>query len=136
MLDGPTLGVLQTVRCGRIEKKKSFLNAAFGSEGKIQLHDTETIAAALLLFLRRHKSGLLGKTIDLKSAYRQLPLSSEALAMSFIAVKNPETGEVQFFIAVPALRGSSSCPRFHPSQLGAVPLRTDLLVAPLVGVLR
>ena len=76
---------------------QSFLNAAFGSEGKIQLHDTETIAAALLLFLRRHKSGLLGKTIDLKSAYRQLPLSSEALAMSFIAVKNPETGEVQFF---------------------------------------
>ena len=76
---------------------QSFLNSAFGSEGKIQLHDTETIAAALLLFLRRHGSGLLGKTIDLKSAYRQLPLSSEALAMSFIAVKNPETGQVQFF---------------------------------------
>ena len=76
---------------------QSLLNAAFGSEGKIQLHDTETIAAALLLFLRRHKSGLLGKTIDLKSAYRQLPLSSEALEMSFIAVKNPQTGEVQFF---------------------------------------
>ena len=76
---------------------QSFLNAAFGSEGKIQLHDTETIAAALLLFMRRHKSGLLGKTIDLKSAYRQLPLSSEALEMSFIAVKDPKTGEVQFF---------------------------------------
>ena len=45
---------------------QSFLNAACGSEGKIQLHDTETIAAALLLFMRRHKSGLLGKTIDLK----------------------------------------------------------------------
>ncbi|CAE7270489.1 unnamed protein product [Symbiodinium sp. CCMP2592] len=72
---------------------QSFLNAAFGSEGKIQLHDTETIAAALLLFLRRRKSGVQGKTIDLKNAYRQLPLSPEALEMSFIAVKHPETGQ-------------------------------------------
>ncbi|CAE7827510.1 unnamed protein product [Symbiodinium sp. CCMP2592] len=52
---------------------QSFLNAAFGSEGKIQLHDTETIAAALLLFLRRRKSGLQGKTIDLKSARTSWP---------------------------------------------------------------
>ncbi|CAE7461746.1 unnamed protein product [Symbiodinium sp. CCMP2592] len=56
---------------------QSFLNAAFGSA--------------------EVRTGLQGKTIDLKSAYRQLPLSSEALEMSVIAVKNPETGEVQFF---------------------------------------
>ena len=76
---------------------QSFLNACFGSEGKIELHDTETIAAAILLFMRRCDADLVGKTIDLKSAYRQLPLSTEALSMSFIAVKQPQTGEVMLF---------------------------------------
>ena len=71
---------------------QSFLNAAFGSEGKIELHDTETITAAILMFMRRCDADLVGKTIDLKAAYRQLPLSTEALRMSFIAVKQPQTG--------------------------------------------
>ena len=76
---------------------QSFLNAAFGSEGKIELHDTETITAAILMFMRRCDADLVGKTIDLKAAYRQLPLSTEALRMSFIAVKRPQTGEVMLF---------------------------------------
>ena len=76
---------------------QSFLNACFGSEGKIELRDTETITAAILLFMRRCDADLAGKTIDLKSAYRQLPLSTEALSMSFIAVKQPQTGEVMLF---------------------------------------
>ena len=76
---------------------QSFLNTCFGSEGKIELRDTETITAAILLFMRRCDADLVGKTIDLKSAYRQLPLSTEALSMSFIAVKQPQTGEVMLF---------------------------------------
>ena len=38
-----------------------------------------------------------GKTIDLKSAYRQLPLSEGALNKAFIAVKDSATNEVNFF---------------------------------------
>ena len=76
---------------------QSFLNACFGSEGKIQLHDVETITAAILMFMRRSDADLVGKTIDLKSAYRQLPLSTEALRMSFVAVKCPRTGQVMLF---------------------------------------
>ena len=76
---------------------QSFLNACFGSEGKIELHDAETITAAILMFMRRSDADLVGKTIDLKSAYRQLPLSTEALRMSFVAVKCPRTGQVMLF---------------------------------------
>ena len=49
------------------------------------------------MFMRRCDADLVGKTIDLKAAYRQLPLSAEALRMSFIAVKQPQTGEVMLF---------------------------------------
>ena len=76
---------------------QSHINEAFGSMGKIELHDVETIAASAILFLRHAGQGLLGKTIDLKSAYRQLPLSEEALNMAYVAVKDPSSGEVRFF---------------------------------------
>ena len=76
---------------------QSHINEAFGSMGKIELHDIETIAASAILFLRHAGQGLLGKTIDLKSAYRQLPLSEEALNMAYVAVKDPNSGEVRFF---------------------------------------
>ena len=49
------------------------------------------------MFMRRSDEDLVGKTIDLKSAYRQLPLSTEALRMSFVAVKCPRTGQVMLF---------------------------------------
>ncbi|CAE7233631.1 unnamed protein product [Symbiodinium natans] len=76
---------------------QSHINEAFGSMGKIELHDVETIAASAILFLRHAGQGLLGKTIDLKSASRQLPLSEEALNMAYVAVKDPSSGEVRFF---------------------------------------
>ena len=76
---------------------QSLINMAFESHGKVHVHDADVITAALLMFRRLHKGKVFGKTLDLKAAYRQLPLEERALDKAFIAVKCPETGEVVFF---------------------------------------
>ena len=44
------------------------------------------------------KSGeLLGKTYDLKSAYRQVPIKSEHLKFSYFSIYNCELGKVQIY---------------------------------------
>ncbi|CAE7035202.1 unnamed protein product [Symbiodinium natans] len=75
---------------------QSLINMAFESHGKVHVH-ADVITAALLMSRRLHKGKVFGKTLDLKAAYRQLPLEEQALDKAFIAVKCPETGEVVFF---------------------------------------
>ena len=77
--------------------KQSMVNSAYGCNGKIQIQDAEVIAATLVLMRRTFAQPIRGKTIDLKSAYRQLPLSEGALNKAFIAVKEAATNEVNFF---------------------------------------
>ena len=54
MLDGPTLGVLQTVRCGRIEKKASsmpfILSVAMRGTKAQQAHDAFNLMAGNAAF--------------------------------------------------------------------------------------
>ena len=48
--------------------KRSMVNNAYECDGKIQVHDCEVIAAALVLMRRSFKGQICGQTIDLMSA--------------------------------------------------------------------
>ena len=53
--------------------KQSQINAALELYEKVRVHDREVIAAALMIFPKHFEGEVLGMTIDLMSAYPQLP---------------------------------------------------------------
>ena len=66
-------------------------------------HTTDVIASMTLELLKGEARPVLGKTFDLKSAYKQLGLAESALWASYVAVFNPNTrkGEIFQLLAVP-----------------------------------
>ena len=72
-----------------------------GSE-TILPHGVDLVVAALVYRVRKLKrlgkdAQLLARTVDLRKAYKQLPLSDNALRDSYICVFNPGTGEPEIY---------------------------------------
>ena len=72
-----------------------------GSE-TIMPHGVDLVVAALVYRLRCLRrlgkdSHLLARTVALRKAYKQLPLSDNALRDSYICVFNPATGEPEIY---------------------------------------
>ena len=69
---------------------------------KINLHMIDTLGATVRKYFkvcreRGFDSSLLGKTFDLKSAYRQAPICSEHLKFSYFSVYNHCKGEAEIY---------------------------------------
>ncbi len=112
----------------------SGLNSAFSSSNKLQLMDVDVLVALVMCALkavgktehdRLHLSSgevvplkvsqqwgghlnLLGRTLDLESAYKQAAPKPDQLWARFIAVYNPTTGGPSFFSTAALMFGSTA----------------------------
>ena len=96
---------------------ESLANLTSSAEETIEPHSISVIAAGILLRLRGsrkygRKEKLKMKTVDLRKAYKQLPLSEAALHDSYICVLNPDSMQPEIyqtlvlpFGAKPAVQG-------------------------------
>ena len=80
----------------------SLANLTASSCETIAPHGVDTIMAGLLLRLRLsrlrgRRLSLKLRTIDLRKAYKQLPLSLEALGDAFICIHNPDTHQAEVY---------------------------------------
>ena len=113
-------GVLVSRRFGLVQKDKvrmvddlsqSQINSCVTVTEKPQVFSLDVIAALLVWWLRnagRHSqpSQLTGKTFDLKSAYKQLPLSHTAAEWAFLSVWDTDSDSIAYFKALVAPFGS------------------------------
>ena len=81
----------------------SFINMTVQTNETPRPHTTDVAASLALGFLERFAGPVLGKTFDLKSAYRQLGISEDSLPFSYIVCFNPRTRQPEVFqmLAVP-----------------------------------
>ena len=71
-------------------------------------HSVDFIAAMLLEVLKHSKGiQLMGRSFDLKSAYKQLAISKASLSCAFVAVYNPRTGRAELFQLLAAPFGAT-----------------------------
>ena len=81
----------------------SLVNKAITTNEKAQVHTLDVMSAALSTWMKLSSQtqggccSLVGKTYDLNSAYRQLPLSPEMERFSHIAAWCPESGRAEAF---------------------------------------
>ena len=80
----------------------SGVNDSCSTFNKIDLHVVDTFSSLVKKYFKKSqgssRSGVLeGKTYDLKSAYRQVPIKSEHLKFGYFSVYNMELGEVQIY---------------------------------------
>ena len=73
----------------------------YGNE-TISPHGVDVIVASLCLRIRLERKlgrspNLVSRTIDLRKAYKQLPISESALSDAFLCVYNPQKGEPEAF---------------------------------------
>ncbi len=66
---------------------------------KVSLADGSTLEGVLHEDFRKGPLDLVGKCMDLESAYKQCPVAPAHARYSPFALKNPESGEVEFFFA-------------------------------------
>ena len=81
---------------------QSLANLTTSSRESIAPHGVDSILAGLILRImlprkRGQSSNLKLRTIDLRKAYKQLPLSEDALLDAHICVHNPHTGLPEIF---------------------------------------
>ena len=71
-------------------------------------HSADFIAAMLLEVLKHSKGiALLGRSFDLKSAYKQLAIAKSSLSFAFVAVYNPRSGKAELFQLLAAPFGAT-----------------------------
>ena len=71
-------------------------------------HSVDFIAAMLLEVLKHSKGiQLLGRSFDLKSAYKQLAIAKSSLSCAFVAVYNPRSGKAELFQLLAAPFGAT-----------------------------
>jgi hypothetical protein len=71
-------------------------------------HSADFIAAMLLAVLKVSKgSKLMGRSFDLKSAYKQLAISPNSLSFAFVAVYNPDKARAEVFQLLAAPFGAT-----------------------------
>ena len=81
---------------------QSLANLTASSCETIAPHGVDTIMAGLLLRLRQtrlrgRRPSIKLRTIDLRKAYKQLPLSLEALGDAYICIHNPDTHQAEVY---------------------------------------
>ena len=77
---------------------ESLVNSTNSCAESIQPMAVDSILATMVYRDRaRGHEKLTGKTIDLRKAYKNLPLAAEALGDAYPCVMNPETGEPEAF---------------------------------------
>ena len=105
-------GVSQTsfdVSLGQVKKVRpiddytaSLINLTNGSVETINPHGVDCILSAANFRLRKGrklglKEQLFARTIDLRKAYKQLPISERSLSDSFLSVLNPRTDQPEIY---------------------------------------
>ena len=136
-------GVLQTSPDGQGGQKskvrpidnftESLINLTNSSSESIPVHSVDLVVAGIVYRLTlNHLVGTnedLGiKTIDLRKAYKQVPLSTEALKDGHLCVFNPTTGQPEAFRSVVLPFGSrSSVQAFYRASHSLWTLGTVLL---------
>ena len=99
-LVSPRFGLRQGAKVRPIDNMSaSGLNATVGLPEKLQVDTVDEIAAVIKRCMQVHGKGckLVGRTYDLKRAYRQLGVNSEHFSLSWVAVWCPEEGRVKLF---------------------------------------
>ena len=77
---------------------ESLVNATNSADEAIQPMGIDMVLAALAMRYRKWGADpLVGKTIDLRKAYKNLPLSEEALGDAYICVMDPSDGNPKAF---------------------------------------
>ena len=81
---------------------ESLINMTNGCNEKISIHGVDTIASGVVQRLKlcgaKGKSpSLVAKAVDLRKAYKQLAVSSDALVDSYLCVLNPEKNQPEAF---------------------------------------
>ena len=84
---------------------QSLANLTCGSTETISPHGVDVICAGISYRIRRGRQlglreRLVSRAIDLRKAYKNLPLSIAALRDSYLAVLNPATSQSEFFQAL------------------------------------
>ncbi len=74
----------------------------------MQLSSGRTIKGILHDEFRKGVTKLVGKCIDLESAYKQCPIAVAHSRYSIFALKNPDSGKVEFFLATALPFGASA----------------------------
>ena len=98
----PRFGVFQKNKVRPIDNfKASLVNSACGVQEKVQMDGIDEIVEACLSWLRFRLPGspperILGRTWDLKSAYKQLAVRADHKHFAIICVMDPEADVVQY----------------------------------------
>jgi len=96
----PRFGLQQKTKLRPIDNfSASQVNAATGLQDKFVVDSVDEICAIIKTWMQQSGRGLklLGKTYDMKKAYRQIAIHGEHLDLAWISVWNPERGEPSFF---------------------------------------
>ena len=99
-LVSPRFGIRQGTKVRPIDNlSASGINATVGLPEKLQVDTIDEIAAVVKRCMQIHGEdcNLVGRTYDLKRAYRQLGVSAEHMQFSWIAVWSPEARQVKLF---------------------------------------
>ena len=96
----PRFGVTQKSKLRPIDNfSASMVNRAVGLPEKLKVEAIDEVAAVIKEWLRRTGRGckLVGKTYDLRKAYRQLPIKEDGLHAAWIAVWSPKDAQPRVF---------------------------------------
>eukprot|EP00435_Cladocopium_sp_Y103_P074784 s23_g51.t1 len=96
----PRFGIRQGVKTRPIDNlSASGLNSTVGLPERLQVDTIDEIATVVKHCMQTHgpQCRLVGRTYDLKKAYRQLGVSAEHYRFSWIAAWSPEHGRVMLF---------------------------------------
>ena len=119
---------------------ESLVNLTNGTRESIVIHGVDFIIAALshrlnLCRAANRAPDLRAKTVDLRKAYKQLPISLDSLNDSFLCVKEPSSGKPLIFNCRVLPFGARAAVRLLPCFACGVVCRNNLDVHPLVSVL-
>ena len=96
----PRFGLQQKNKLRPIDNfSASQVNSATGLQDKFVVDSVDEICAIIKTWMQQSGDGLklLGKTYDMRKAYRQIAIRGEHLDLAWISVWNPEKGEPSFF---------------------------------------
>eukprot|EP00438_Fugacium_kawagutii_P035994 Skav221846 [mRNA] locus=scaffold1115:19121:20785:+ [translate_table: standard] len=95
----------------------SGLNSGFGTSNKLQLFDVDLLVATILNLQKASENRsplwgpcpkLLGRTLDLSSAYKQLGAFAEQMWQRVLAVYDPQVKAARYFVASALMFGSAA----------------------------
>ena len=131
-------GIVQGGKVRNIDDLSEFaVNQTYGTPEKLDLGGVDEVVALATAWIRRLSGrckGLVGRCLDLKSAYKQIPLSRRDRPNAVLAVFNPDEGQVSFFIsAVLPFGATGSVMSFNRVARALRDLMQKLFMLPVVN---